>query len=97
MTRDEYVGEVTPALQRLKFAYWGHDQVVFHEREIRMKIGPFAMLADPATNADFMADSHGDDRRGPIPPLRRDHRQAQAQGEVREPGEPYEIALRFLP
>ncbi|MBP1180916.1 hypothetical protein [Methylobacterium sp. PvR107] len=44
MTRDEYVGTVTPALQRLKFAYWGHDQVVFHERDIRKKIGTFAML-----------------------------------------------------
>lgn len=56
MSRDDYVDKVTPALQRLKFKFWGHDQIVFHEREIRKKIGPFAILADPPTETAFMTD-----------------------------------------
>ena len=56
MSRDDYVERVTPALQRLKFRYWGHDQVVFHEREIRKRIGPFAILANQSTEMAFMTD-----------------------------------------
>jgi len=56
MTRADYLGRVSPALQKLKFDYWGHDQVVFHEREIRKRLGPFAMLARPETSVAFMAD-----------------------------------------
>lgn len=56
MTREHYVTSVTPNLQRLKFKYWGHDQVVFHEREIRKKVGQFSILAKPAANEAFMAD-----------------------------------------
>lgn len=95
MTRDEYVDVVTPALQRLKFAYWGHDQVVFHEREIRKKVGPFAMLADPGTNADYMTDLTRMIGGAPfrlcvavIDKLR--HRAKYA-----DPWNPYEVALRF--
>lgn len=56
MRREDYVGKITPALQRLKFKYWGHDQVVFHEREIRKKLGPFSILTNSETKAEFMED-----------------------------------------
>ncbi|UIN35132.1 DUF3800 domain-containing protein [Methylobacterium oryzae] len=95
MTRDEYVGEVTPALQRLKFAYWGHDQVVFHERDIRKKIGPFAMLADPATNADFMVDLTGMIGAAPFRLCVGTIDKLRLKAKYANPWSPYEIALRF--
>jgi Protein of unknown function (DUF3800) len=95
MKREDYVVQVTPALQRLKFAYWGHDQVVFHEREMRKKVGPFSILAKPETNQTFMEDLTSLIGGAPfrlavavIDKLRLKDRYAI-------PWSPYEIALRF--
>lgn len=39
-----YAKYLVPALQRLKFDFFGHDQVALHEREVRREEGPFAFL-----------------------------------------------------
>ena len=95
MTRDDYVNAVTPALLRLKFAYWGHDQVVFHEREIRKRVGPFAMLADPATNAAFMQDLTDLIAAAPFRLCVAVIDKARLKERYANPWSPYEIALRF--
>lgn len=38
---EDYVREVVPQVQALKFRYFGHDQVVLHESEIRRRQGQF--------------------------------------------------------
>lgn len=54
--KDEYVHQIVPALQRIKFKHFGHDMVVFHERDIRKAQGPFAFLTDTARRQAFMTD-----------------------------------------
>ena len=54
--KSEYVADVVPALQRLKFKHFGHDMVVMHEREIRKASGPFAFLTDATRRNAFMGD-----------------------------------------
>jgi hypothetical protein len=54
--KDEYISQIVPALQRIKFNHFGHDMVVFHERDIRKASGPFAYLTDAARRQAFMAD-----------------------------------------
>ena len=36
---NDYVNNVVPAFQQLKFDYWGHDAVILHEYEIRNQYG----------------------------------------------------------
>lgn len=43
---EEYVTQVVPKFQALKFEHFGHDLVVLHEREIRRKSGEFKVLRD---------------------------------------------------
>lgn len=95
MTRDEYVDVVTPALQRLKFAYWGHDQVVFHEREIRKRVGPFAMLAEPSTNEAFLGDLTDLITAAPFRLCVAVVDKERLKAKYVEPWSPYEIALHF--
>lgn len=33
--KSEYIEQIVPEMQRLKFKYWGHDAVVLHEHDIR--------------------------------------------------------------
>jgi hypothetical protein len=51
-----YAERLSPAVQALKFGVFGHDQVVFHERDIRKQSGVFAQFrTDPVRRQDFLA------------------------------------------
>lgn len=41
---EDYVDVAVPKLQKLKFKYFGHDQVIFHEHHIRKQKGGFSFL-----------------------------------------------------
>ena len=45
--KQDYVERIVPAIQSLKFRYFGHDAIVLHEREIRKRTGVFKILQDP--------------------------------------------------
>ncbi len=42
--KSKYAEEIVPAIQKLKFKYFGHDQAILHEREIRRQSGVFSFL-----------------------------------------------------
>lgn len=46
--KDHYVSSVVPSLQTLKMDFFGHDQVVLHERDIRRQLPPFGFLRTDA-------------------------------------------------
>ena len=52
--KGDYVERVGPALQRLKFRFWGHDEQVLHEHEIRKPNKNYGFLFDPAKRAAFI-------------------------------------------
>jgi hypothetical protein len=52
--KNDYVNAVVPALQALKFAFFGHDMVVFHEREIRLREPPFDFRGDRRVREQFL-------------------------------------------
>ena len=43
-----YRDAIVPALQRLKMDFFGHDQVILHERDIRKQLPPFGFLRSDA-------------------------------------------------
>lgn len=49
--KDVYVGTITSAVRKLKFATFGHDMVVLHEIDIRKKRGAFAKLSKESRDA----------------------------------------------
>lgn len=53
---DDYVSQVVPRIERLKFDFFGHDMVVLHEREIRKALPPFDILLDAAIRSRFMRE-----------------------------------------
>jgi hypothetical protein len=50
-----YAEKIIPAVEKLKFNYFGHDSVVLHENEIRKQKGAFAFLSHLPTREGFMA------------------------------------------
>lgn len=49
----EYIEKVVPAIERLKFEFFGHDMVLLHEREIRKNAPPFDILRVPRVREAF--------------------------------------------
>ena len=51
-----YIHKACPQLQSIKFKYFGHDGVIFHERDIRKQLGPFSILREMSVRTDFQRD-----------------------------------------
>lgn len=51
----DYVRQVCPALQEFKMRYWGHDEVVLHEHEIRKPRDQFSFLLKRDIEKEFLA------------------------------------------
>lgn len=49
-----YSEKIIPAVEKLKFNYFGHDSVVLHEHEIRKQKGVFSFLSHLPTRTEFM-------------------------------------------
>lgn len=49
-----YSEQIIPAVEKLKFNYFGHDSVVLHENEISKQKGAFVFLSHRPTRVDFM-------------------------------------------
>lgn len=49
-----YSEQIIPAVEKLKFNYFGHDSVVLHENEISKQKGVFAFLSHQPTRIEFM-------------------------------------------
>lgn len=54
-----YISAVVPQLQSMKFEFFGHDMVVFHERDIRKSTPPFDILLSQTIRERFMSTMNG--------------------------------------
>ncbi len=55
----DYTERIVQSLQRFKFRYWGHDEVVLHEHDIRKPSGPFAFLHERSVRERFLCELSG--------------------------------------
>ena len=54
-----YSEKIIPAVEKLKFNYFGHDSVVLHENDIRKQKGDFAFLSHRPRRDEFVAQLSG--------------------------------------
>jgi len=94
--KEDYVTSVVPAMQRLKFAYWGHDAVVLHERDIRRQQPPFGFFRTSSElRQRFMDELNGLIESAPIKLYASVIDKRRLVEKYDSPRNPYEIALLF--
>lgn len=55
--KSDYIEKIIPDFEKLKFQYFGHDQVIFHEHDIRKESGIFSLLRrDAQLRKNFLND-----------------------------------------
>ena len=52
--KETYTQHVVPSVQRLKFQFWGHDNVILRSYDIRKSSGPFNILLNQHVRAEFV-------------------------------------------
>ncbi len=95
--KSTYADSIVPSLQKLKFDFVGHDQLVLHERDIRRQKDAFAFLqVDQTVRVSFLAaidkvflDADMSIYASVI------HKQA-LKDRYADPFSPYDLALSFL-
>lgn len=93
--KEEYRLIASPALQELKFRYFGHDMVVLHEHEIRKATGPFRILIDAGRRERFMEDLNLLVAAMPLTVVASVIQKHRLRERYASPPNPYHIALAF--
>lgn len=95
ISKRDYMTTVVPAMQQLKFATFGHDAVILHEREIRKDIGPFSILRDRTKKHAFIQALTDVLERRPMTVFSAVIDKRQLVEHRRRNESPYELSLRF--
>ena len=93
--KSDYVREIVPLVQNLKFKYWGHDIVILHRNDLARRTGPFSFLNDPAVETAFMQDLDDIVSTSPFTTIAAVIRKDELVSQYVSPEDPYHIAMRF--
>lgn len=94
--KERYVSEIVPSLQRMKMEFFGHDQVVFHERDIRKQLPPFGFLrTDAALREAFLTRMNEVVAAADVELFCAVIQKERLKAKYATPWSPYEIALLF--
>ncbi len=91
----DYITLAVPALQRLKHKYWGHDEIVLHEHEIRKPNRHYSFLFNQTIRAEFMTDLSTLVETVPFKLVCSVIKKLEYNKQYSRPANPYELALEF--
>lgn len=91
----DYLEQVVPKVQELKFRYFGHDMVILHEAEIRKARPPFEFLLNPKLRAPFMEELTGLIRQVPFTIVATAIRKEPFRHRKGVDHNPYHIAMEY--
>ena len=94
--KNHYADTLVPRLQRLKFQFVGHDQLILHERDIRRQSNDFAFLqVDAAVREAFLAGVNDLVLTAEADVIAAVIDKPRLKARYANPWSPYEIALHF--
>ncbi len=93
--KDDYIERIASALQHLKFRFWGHDEQVLHEHEIRKPNKYYGFLFDPAKRTEFLDAINKLVDEASFQLVAAVIRKLEFRNQHALPGNPYDLALQF--
>ena len=93
--KSDYIEKICPELQRLKMKYWGHDEVVLHEHEIRKPNRQFPFLFSPSSRESFLSDLSLFIRNSSFLLIVSVIKKLDLSNQYATPENPYELAMGF--
>jgi hypothetical protein len=93
--KDDYIRRIVPAVQRLKFDYFGHDMVVLREADIRKSRPPFDILMNPSVRTPFYRDLNALIDASTFTIVASAIRKTEFRPPADSDGNPYHVAMEF--
>lgn len=93
--KQEYATKISPLLQQLKFKYFGHDMVIFHEYDIRKAHKEFSILLNAKIRAAFMEDLSQVVENAPFTLIATVIKKEALNDKYSKPENPYHMAMGF--
>lgn len=94
--KSDYINKIVPAIQQLKFDFWGHDKIVLHEHEIRKQENNFAFLrVDKKRREEFYSRMNDIMFNSPYWVVSAVIKKPELQKKYKEEYNPYHVALQF--
>ena len=93
--KQEYIDRIISALARFKMKYWGHDEIVLHEHEIRKPKNEFTILFERATREAFISELTRLIDSAPFTIIASVIDKNKLASQYIRPENPYEISLGF--
>lgn len=93
--KQDYIDTIIPDLARFKTTFWGHDEVVLHEHEIRKPKDEFRILFDKTVRESFLTGIHALISRTPFTIIACVIDKHKLTGQYAHPVNPYAISLGF--
>ncbi len=95
-SKTEYAAAIVPALQTIKFRYWGHDAIILHEHGLRNnRSNDFSLLLDPTIREALMRDLNATIETAPFQIISTVLRKEPHRKRYAEPEHPYYLSLEF--
>lgn len=91
----DYMEQIAPKIMEFKFKYFGHDQVILHEHEIRKAKPPFNILQEREVRNNFHADLSHLIEVLPFKLVASVIKKRELVDRYQKPNNPYHIAMEF--
>lgn len=93
--KQEYVEKIVPSLAKLKMKFWGHNEIVLHEHEIRKPRDKFTILLNKNIRDEFHKDVSNLVEKTPFTIIASVIDKSKLSRRYSKPENPYEISLGF--
>ncbi|MFN5352230.1 MAG: DUF3800 domain-containing protein [Alphaproteobacteria bacterium] len=94
--KQDYFEKIVPRFIELKFKYWGHDQIILHEHDIRKEKQDFGLLRTSRTlRESFYEDLNTIIKEIPFEFIGAVIKKEKLKKKYSKPFNPYEIAMLF--
>jgi Protein of unknown function (DUF3800) len=96
VSKNDYISKIVPSVQRLKFDFVGHDQIILHEIDIRKQDAAFQFLRrDKSVRLDFLSRVSLLVEEAAVEGICAIIRKDELKARYFRPFDPYEIAMQF--
>lgn len=93
--KSDYIEQIVPRIQKLKFDWFGHDGIILHERELKKGNPPFNQLGGKDGHQAFLNEISQILREAPMTVISAVINKQKHQSRYSDPANPYNLALMF--
>jgi len=93
--KQDYIDNIVPNLQKFKFQYFGHDQIILHETDIRRDRGSFSFLKTKDAKISFLNQLTNIINEAPFILISTVIRKIAYRERYHVPENPYHVALGY--